>query len=82
MFTGRVASSIIPEESGLPLLQIPSDYPDNPFQRVLLSWIIAELDRRVDGHLSRREVQATFNRSGGVKNRYLRSNLQNQKKQA
>ena len=65
MFTGRVASSIIPEESGLPLLQIPSDYPDNPFQRVLLSWIIAELDRRVDGHLSRREVQGTFNRSGG-----------------
>lgn len=65
MFTGRVTSSIIPKDSGLPLLQIPSNYPDNPFQRVLLSWIITELDRRVDGHLSRREVQGVFNRSGG-----------------
>jgi len=60
-----VTSSIIPQDSGLPLLQIPSNYPDNPFQRILLSWIVAELDRRVDGHLSRREVQGVFNRSGG-----------------
>ena len=57
--------SIVPEGSGLPELLLPTNYPDNPFQRILLSWIVAELDRRVDGHLSRREVQGVFNRSGG-----------------
>ncbi len=57
--------SIIPDGTGLPELLLPRQYPKNPFQRVLLSWVLTELGKRTDGHLSRREVQEVFNRAGG-----------------